>query len=78
MVDESGEDYLYPADWFVAVEIPKVVQASLLKAILTSIRTPSTSSPGGSGTQNCTPPSSPPPAAIFSDAYHSFAAHSLE
>lgn len=32
VVDESGEDYLYPADWFVAVEISKVVQASLLKA----------------------------------------------
>ena len=32
VVDESGEDYLYPADWFVAVEIPKTVQASLLKA----------------------------------------------
>jgi len=32
VVDESGEDYLYPADWFVAVEIPKAVQASLLKA----------------------------------------------
>lgn len=32
VVDESGEDYLYPADWFVAVEVPKAVQASLLKA----------------------------------------------
>ena len=32
IVDESGEDYLYPADWFVAVEVPKAVQASLLKA----------------------------------------------
>jgi hypothetical protein len=32
VVDESGEDYLYPADWFVAVEVPKTVQASLLKA----------------------------------------------
>lgn len=31
IVDESGEDYLYPADWFVAVEVPKAVQASLLK-----------------------------------------------
>ncbi len=26
VVDESGEDYLYPADWFVAVEVPKAVQ----------------------------------------------------
>ena len=32
VVDESGEDYLYPAAWFVAVEVPKAVQASLLKA----------------------------------------------
>ncbi|MBZ0159026.1 MAG: hypothetical protein K8G79_02590 [bacterium] len=32
VVDESGEDYLYPADWFAAVEVPKVVQTSLLKA----------------------------------------------
>jgi hypothetical protein len=32
VVDESGEDYLYPADWFVALEVPKAVQDSLLKA----------------------------------------------
>jgi len=32
VIDEDGEDYLYPADWFVAVEVPKAVQASLLKA----------------------------------------------
>jgi hypothetical protein len=32
IIDESGEDYLYPADWFVSVEVPKAVQASLLKA----------------------------------------------
>lgn len=32
VIDESGEDYLYPMNWFVAVEIPKAVQASLLKA----------------------------------------------
>jgi hypothetical protein len=25
VVDESGEDYLYPAEWFVALEVPKVV-----------------------------------------------------
>jgi hypothetical protein len=23
VVDESGEDYLYPSDWFVAVELPQ-------------------------------------------------------
>ena len=32
VIDEDGEDYLYPADWFVAVEVPKAVQASLLRA----------------------------------------------
>jgi len=32
VVDESGEDYLYPADWFVTLEVPKAVQESLLKA----------------------------------------------
>jgi hypothetical protein len=32
VVDESGEDYLYPADWFVGIEIPKAVEVSVLKA----------------------------------------------
>ncbi len=32
VIDEDGEDYLYPAAWFVAVEVPKAVRASLLKA----------------------------------------------
>ena len=32
VIDEDGEDYLYPADWFVAVEVPKAVQMSLLRA----------------------------------------------
>ena len=32
VVDESGEDYLYSATWFVALEVPKAVQDSLLKA----------------------------------------------
>ena len=31
VIDEDGEDYLYPAEWFVAVEVPKTVQVSLLK-----------------------------------------------
>lgn len=31
IIDESGEDYLYPADWFVLVELPKKVEKSLLK-----------------------------------------------
>jgi hypothetical protein len=32
VVDESGEDYLYPAQYFVAVEIPKEAEKSLLIA----------------------------------------------
>ena len=32
VIDEDGEDYLYPADWFVAVEVPRAVQASLREA----------------------------------------------
>jgi hypothetical protein len=31
VVDESGEDYLYPAAWFVAVELPLRVRTSLLR-----------------------------------------------
>lgn len=32
IVDESGEDYLFPADWFVAIDVPQAVEASLLHA----------------------------------------------
>ena len=32
VVDESGEDYLYPAEYFVAVEVPKEAAQSLLLA----------------------------------------------
>lgn len=32
VVDEGGEDYLYPADWFVPIEVPDAVEASLLHA----------------------------------------------
>ena len=31
VVDESGEDYLFSADRFVAVDVPATVRASLLK-----------------------------------------------
>ena len=31
VVDESGEDYLYPEEWFVAIELPRRVRASLLR-----------------------------------------------
>jgi hypothetical protein len=32
VIDEDGEDYLYPANCFVAVEVPKAVERSVLKA----------------------------------------------
>lgn len=32
IIDESGEDYLYPAAWFVLIELPQAVQESLLHA----------------------------------------------
>jgi hypothetical protein len=32
IVDESGEDYLYPADYFVVLELPQEVKESLLQA----------------------------------------------
>jgi hypothetical protein len=31
IIDESGEDYLYPAEWFVAIDVPYDVEVSLLK-----------------------------------------------
>jgi hypothetical protein len=31
VIDESGEDYLFAADRFVAIEVPAAVKASLLK-----------------------------------------------
>lgn len=31
IVDESGEDYLYPAEWFVTVALPRRVRGSLLR-----------------------------------------------
>jgi hypothetical protein len=31
IIDESGEDYLYPKDWFVMISVPDAVEASLLR-----------------------------------------------
>lgn len=31
IVDESGEDYLYPAEYFVLVELPEAVEQSFLQ-----------------------------------------------
>ncbi len=32
VIDESGEDYLYPADYFVFIELPSAVEKSLSRA----------------------------------------------
>lgn len=32
VIDESGEDYLYPAEYFVLVDLPQSVEKSLLRA----------------------------------------------
>ena len=32
VVDESGEDYLYPADRFVGIELSQTLRRALLKA----------------------------------------------
>ena len=31
IIDESGEDYLYPADWFIMIDVPQQVEQSLLR-----------------------------------------------
>lgn len=31
IVDEEGEDYLYPADWFLAIELPQNVEERLVE-----------------------------------------------
>ena len=32
VIDESGEDYLYPAEYFVAVEIPRRAAHAIIKS----------------------------------------------
>ena len=32
VIDESGEDYLYPSDYFMLLELPRDVQRVLLQA----------------------------------------------
>ena len=32
IIDESGEDYLYPAEWLVLIDVPHEVEVSLLQA----------------------------------------------
>ena len=32
VIDESGEDYLYPQDYFIPVSLPKNVEDAVIKA----------------------------------------------
>jgi len=32
IIDESGEDYLYPASYFTPIKVPAAVEESLLRA----------------------------------------------
>jgi hypothetical protein len=32
VIDESGEDYLYPLDYFLPIELPKQAEKALLSA----------------------------------------------
>lgn len=32
VIDESGEDYLYPADYFIVLNLPQAVERVLLQA----------------------------------------------
>ena len=31
VIDESGEDYLFPSDYFVSIALPKVVQDAMMR-----------------------------------------------
>ena len=39
IIDESGEDYLFPADYFIPIELPQTIVRALNKSFL---RTPAT------------------------------------
>lgn len=32
IIDESGEDYIYPSHWFVALDLPSAARESFLRA----------------------------------------------
>lgn len=33
IIDESGEDYLYPSSFFVPIQVPQTVEESLLRSL---------------------------------------------
>lgn len=38
IIDESGEDYLYPADYFVPIEVPRGIKDVLQKSFSHTLR----------------------------------------
>ena len=38
VIDESGEDYLYPAEYFVVVEVPRETARALSKSFARSVQ----------------------------------------
>ncbi len=32
IIDESGEDYLYPSNWFIDIQLPKEIEQAIMKA----------------------------------------------
>ena len=38
IIDESGEDYLYPAEYFVVIEVPRQIARALTKSFTRSAR----------------------------------------
>ena len=33
VVDEEGEDYLYPASWFMTIELPRNIEQAILELV---------------------------------------------
>lgn len=40
VIDESGEDYLYPADYFVVIEVPQEIARALHRSFTRAIQPP--------------------------------------
>ena len=38
VIDESGEDYLYPADYFIPIELPQTVERAFSLATYSSLQ----------------------------------------
>lgn len=38
VIDESGEDYLYPADYFIPIELPQTIERAFSLAAYSSLQ----------------------------------------